>query len=81
MMRGEKMAISDNNQLTRGYGKWKFFTYNPPISIGVFEGTLAVSKEFHSVYKDTNNFLFNIPSQNVAFVINLNLVKEYTIED
>lgn len=75
------MAVIENSSQTRGFGKWKFYTYNPPISIGVFEGLLNVSKDFHCVLKDTNNCLFNIPSQNVAFVINLNLVKDYQIED
>lgn len=75
------MASIDNNSLqTRGFGKWKFYTYNPPICIGVFEGNLFVSKDFHSVLKDSNNCIFNVPSQNVAFVINTSLAKDYTIE-
>lgn len=75
------MALTENNLQSRGYGKWKFYTYNPPVSIGTFEGTLMLNKDFHCVFKENNNFLFNIPSQNVAFVINLNLVKDYSIED
>ena len=75
------MAVIENNWQTRGHGKWMFFTYNPPISIGTFEGTLFVSKDFHYVSKDNSNFLFNIPSQNVAFVINTTLVKDYKIEE
>lgn len=75
------MATIDNNTQNRGFGKWIFFTYNPPISVGDFEGNLVVSKDFHTVFKDNSNCVFNIPSQNVAFVINLNLKKDYKIED
>jgi hypothetical protein len=75
------MAQIENNSQNRGMGKWKFFTYNPAISIGIFEGNLFISKDFHSVFKDNANCIFNIPSQNVAFVINLNMIKDYKIEN
>ena len=73
-------SIDNNSSQSRGFGKWKFYTYNPPICIGVFEGILNLNKDFHCVQKDTNNCIFNIPSQNVAFVINTSLAKDYTIE-
>ena len=66
------MAIIDNNSQIRGLGKWKIFTYNPSVSISTIEGILVVSKDFHIIYKDEKmiNCVFNVPSQNVAFVIN-----------
>ena len=66
------MAIIDNNSQNRGYGKWKITTYTPAVSICHIEGTLIVNKDFHIIYKDEkmNVCLFNVPSQNVAFVIN-----------
>lgn len=73
-------SIDSNSTQSRGFGKWKFYTYNPPICIGTFEGQLNVSKDFHIILKDSNNCIFNIPSQNVAFVINTNLAKDYIIE-
>lgn len=75
------MATIDNTSQSRGFGKWKFTTYSPAVSIGPFEGNLFISKDFHAVMKDTTNCIFNVPSQNVAFVVNLNLVKDYIIED
>lgn len=74
------MANTDNSSQSRGYGKWKFYAYNPSVNIGVFEGTLHVSKDFHCVYKDNANCSFNIPSQNVAFVINILTSKDFQIE-
>ena len=66
------MAIIDNNSQNRGMGKWRVHTYNPSIEIGPIEGILVVGKDFHIIFKDEkmNVCLFNVPSQNVAFVIN-----------
>ncbi len=76
------MAIIDNNSQNRGYGKWKITTYTPAVSICHIEGTLIVNKDFHIVYKDEKltQCSFNVPSQNVAFVINENIVNNYKIE-
>lgn len=76
------MAIIDNNSHNRGNGKWKIQTYNPAVSINVIEGILIVNKDFHTIYKDEKliNCLFNVPSQNVAFVINEALVTNYKID-
>lgn len=51
-------------------------TYNPGKCIGPIEGYLIVGKDFHIVYKDERNTicLFNVPSQNVAFVLNQKFV-------
>ena len=80
LIRRYETATNENILQTRGYGKWKFYTYNPAVSIGTFEGVLHVSKDFHCVYKDNSNCLFNVPSQNVAFAVNLSLVKDFEIE-
>lgn len=76
------MALIDNNSQNRGYGKWKITTYNPSVSICFIEGTLIVNKDFHIVYKDEKltQCSFNVPSQNVAFVINENILNNYKIE-
>ena len=66
------MAINDNNSQNRGMGKWKVYTYTPSTKIGPIEGILVVGKDFHIIYRDEKMTvcLFNVPSQNVAFVIN-----------
>jgi hypothetical protein len=76
------MAIIDNNSQNRGIGKWKIHTYNPAVSIGTIEGVLIVNKDFHIIYKDEKmtSCLFNVPSQNVAFVVNEALVSNYKID-
>ena len=76
------MAVIDNNSQNRGNGKWKIHTYNPPVSINTIEGVLIVNKDFHIIYKDEKmtSCLFNVPSQNVAFVINEALVSNYKID-
>ena len=76
------MAIIENNSQNRGLGKWKIFTYNPSVSISTIEGVLVVNKDFHVIFKDEkfNGCLFNVPSQNVAFVINEQLVTNFKIE-
>ena len=76
------MAVIDNNSQNRGNGKWKIHTYNPAVSIGAIEGVLIVNKDFHIIYKDEKmtSCLFNVPSQNVAFVINEALVSNYKID-
>lgn len=75
------MATIENNIQSRGFGKWKIFTYNPSSSIGVLEGYLIVNKDFHVIFKDEKctNCIFNVPSQNVAFIINENLIKNYEV--
>ena len=80
--RGYQMAMIDNNSQNRGYGKWKVTTYNPSVSICHIEGMLIVNKDFHIVYKDEKltQCAFNVPSQNVAFVINENIINNYKIE-
>jgi hypothetical protein len=80
--RGYFMAIIENNSQSRGFGKWKIFTYNPSVSINSIEGFLVVNKDFHVIFKDEkfSGCLFNVPSQNVAFVINDNLVNNYKID-
>lgn len=77
------MAIIENNSQNRGFGKWRIFTYNPSVSISTFEGILIVNKDFHVVFKDEklNGCLFNVPSQNVAFVINEHLVNNFKIDN
>ncbi len=69
------MALQDNT-LNRGLGQWVITTYNPGKCIGPIEGYLIVGKDFHIVYKDERNTicLFNVPSQNVAFVLNQKFV-------
>jgi hypothetical protein len=76
------MATIENNSQNRGFGKWKIFTYNPSVSISTIEGMLVVNKDFHVIFKDEkfNGCLFNVPSQNVAFVINEQLVTDFKIE-
>jgi hypothetical protein len=72
------MALNDSSIQNRGLGKWKIYTYNPGTCVGGIDGILIVGKDFHVIYKDEkmNVCLFNIPSQNVAFVINENHVIE-----
>ena len=76
------MAIIDNNSQNRGLGKWKIQTYNPSVSIGTIEGVLIVNKDFHIIYKDEHmtSCLFNVPSQNGAFVINEAFVANVKID-
>jgi hypothetical protein len=77
---GKIMAITDNNSQNRGMGKWKISIYNPSCVLGPFEGCLVVNKDFYIVYRDEkmNACLFNVPSQNVAFAYNENIVKVLT---
>lgn len=76
------MAISDMNNQNRGFGKWKIFTYNPQTSISNIEGVLIVTKDFHIIYKDDklNCCLLNVPSQNVAFLVNESQVNNYKLD-
>jgi hypothetical protein len=66
------MALPDNNQ-NRGKGNWQIHLYNPSEKIGPISGTLIVGKDFHVVYADDRltMCLANVPSQNVAYVLNL----------
>ena len=75
------MALVENNSQNRGMGKWKIHTYNPLASVGPIEGVLLVNKDFYIIYKDEKmtQCLFNVPSQNVAFTINENLVQNFQI--
>jgi hypothetical protein len=72
------MAIQDMTTQHRGLGQWTVTTYNPNIVIGPIEGYLTVGKDFHIIFKDERNSicLFNVPSQNVAFVLNSKFVSD-----
>lgn len=56
-------------------GKWIFGIYKPEEKIfNAVEGILVISKDFHRIFIskediETDKFIFSIPSQNVAFVI------------
>jgi hypothetical protein len=67
------MGIGDNTLQNRGEGNWDIVTYNPGNSIGSFQGILVVGKDFHVVWKDEQmtECVVNVPSQNVAYVINV----------
>ena len=75
------MAIQDVSNQNRGLGQWRIYTYNPGTNVGPIKGYLVVGKDFHIVYKDERNSvcLFNVPSQNVAFVINQKFVSDSII--
>jgi hypothetical protein len=49
--------------------------------IGPIEGYLTVGKDFHIIFKDERNSicLFNVPSQNVAFVLNSKFVSDEVV--
>lgn len=56
-------------------GKWIFGVYKPEEKIfDAVEGILVINKDFHRIFIskediETDKFIFSIPSQNVAFVI------------
>lgn len=70
------MPAVDNILQARGLGEWQVCTYNPEIAIGPVSGFLVVGKDFHVIYSEENMkvCLVNVPSQNVAFVINTDRV-------
>lgn len=61
---------------TRGEGEWVFQIYNPSLCMTSVKGWLFINKDHHIVFDSPayKNIIVNIPSQNVAFVYNKNLV-------
>ena len=72
------MGNVDNNVIDRGKGNWIFALYKPEeFEIGPFEGILSVSKDFHFVQReDDEKCIVNIPSPNVAYVVDKQFYKK-----
>lgn len=62
----------DNNLYDRGEGTWAIGIYNPLIILGPFKGNLYASKDHYFIKKE-DNFIVNIPSQNVSYCVNMSL--------
>ena len=70
-----------NFMINRGFGKWQFWLYNYGIGgdkvtkemtgIGPLEGMLEASKDWHDVKSSSGKVLVHVPSQNVAYVVNM----------
>jgi len=79
------MGTQDNIIHDRGEGNWLFEIYQPNIKIGPIEGKLKVSKDHHVVYAEvydendrflTEKCIASFPSQNVAYVVDLDHVHQ-----
>lgn len=62
--------MSDSIPIKRNDGWWHIHLYNPPVLLGPYKGYLFINKEFHIISEDPmiKKTIINIPSQNVAYV-------------
>ena len=69
--------MAENYLQDKGNGNWIIGIYNPLKDIGPFVGILEVGKDFHCVKNSKGDCVVNIPSQNVAYCVNMNIAKDY----
>lgn len=63
--------MAENMVNDRKFGNWFFTLYAPEGSkIPWQKGRLQITKDFHWVETKDGTCVFNVPSQNVAYVIN-----------
>lgn len=55
----------------RGLGDWIFEIYNPNKTLPKIRGYLYITKDHHTVFKDSKlvETILSIPSQNVSYVL------------